>query len=196
MNLCHRLCCSSDRWAKEVEDQLLPWVLADVDLGDNTLEIGPGYGANIAGAGRQDAEATPRWKSTSPMAQRLQTALRRPGPHHQRRRHRHRIAGQRVQLGGVASPCCTTSRRAELQDRLFAEAFRVLRPGGVFAGSDSVPSLHVPNPAFPRHLQPGAAGDAAGSLARSGISRRGGRSRHAAGSAGARSRPADGNRDG
>jgi ubiquinone/menaquinone biosynthesis C-methylase UbiE len=29
----------------------------------------------------------------------------------------------------------------ELQDRLFAEAFRVLRPGGVFAGSDSLPSL-------------------------------------------------------
>ena len=28
-----------------------------------------------------------------------------------------------------------------LQDRLFAEACRVLRPGGVFAGSDSLPSL-------------------------------------------------------
>jgi SAM-dependent methyltransferase len=28
-----------------------------------------------------------------------------------------------------------------LQDRLFAEAFRVLRPGGVFAGSDSVASI-------------------------------------------------------
>ena len=30
---------------------------------------------------------------------------------------------------------------AALQDRLFAEAYRVLRPGGVFAGSDSQPSL-------------------------------------------------------
>ena len=28
-----------------------------------------------------------------------------------------------------------------LQDRLFAEACRVLRPGGVFAGSDGQPSL-------------------------------------------------------
>jgi SAM-dependent methyltransferase len=30
---------------------------------------------------------------------------------------------------------------AQLQDRLFAEAFRVLRPGGVFAGSDSAASI-------------------------------------------------------
>lgn len=28
-----------------------------------------------------------------------------------------------------------------LQDRLFAEAFRILRPGGVFAGSDSTASI-------------------------------------------------------
>lgn len=45
MNLCHRLCCSSNRWAREVEERGLPWALAGVELGDNTLEIGPGYGA-------------------------------------------------------------------------------------------------------------------------------------------------------
>src|SRR6202011_2342339 len=47
MNICHRLCCSSDRYFKVVEDALLPWVLGDVELGDSVLEIGPGYGANI-----------------------------------------------------------------------------------------------------------------------------------------------------
>ncbi|MBO0866835.1 MAG: SAM-dependent methyltransferase, partial [Mycobacterium sp.] len=47
MNLCHRVFCSSDRYAEAVERRLMPWALADVDLGDNVLEIGPGYGANI-----------------------------------------------------------------------------------------------------------------------------------------------------
>ena len=47
MNLVHRLCCSSNYWARTVEQKLLPWALRDVDLGDNTLEIGPGYGANL-----------------------------------------------------------------------------------------------------------------------------------------------------
>ena len=32
---------------------------------------------------------------------------------------------------------------AAAQDRLFAEAARVLRPGGVFAGTDSRPSLRL-----------------------------------------------------
>jgi hypothetical protein len=39
MNLCHRLCCNSNHWAKEVETHVLPTVLAGVELGDNTLEI-------------------------------------------------------------------------------------------------------------------------------------------------------------
>jgi hypothetical protein len=48
----------------------------------------------------------------------------------------------------------------DLQDQLFAEAFRVLRPGGVFAGSDSASSipfrvLHfrdICNPVSPEQL--------------------------------------------
>ncbi|MFZ1179051.1 MAG: class I SAM-dependent methyltransferase [Mycobacterium sp.] len=139
MNLCHRWCCNSDRWAKEVQDQLLPWVLADVDLGDNTLEIGPGYGAIL----RVLIDKTPQLTSVeidTPMAQRLQ-----------------RLYGDRARIinadgTNTGLPADEFSSvvsftmlhhvpTAELQDRLFAEAFRVLRPGGVFAGSDSVPSL-------------------------------------------------------
>jgi len=139
MNLCHRWCCNSNRWAKEVEDQLLPWVLADVELGDNTLEIGPGYGAIL----RLLVDKTPKLTSVeidTPMAQRLQE-----------------LYGDRACIinGDGTDTGLPTDEfssvvsftmlhhvpTAQLQDRLFAEAFRVLRPGGVFAGSDSVPSL-------------------------------------------------------
>ncbi|HUE32380.1 MAG TPA: class I SAM-dependent methyltransferase [Mycobacterium sp.] len=139
MNLCHRLCCSSDRWAKEVENHALPMVLADVELGDNTLEIGPGYGAFL----RVLVDRTPRLTAVeidTPMAERLR-----------------RLYGDRARIiNGDGSDTGLPDKEfssvvsftmlhhvptAELQDRLFAEAFRVLRPGGVFAGSDGVPSL-------------------------------------------------------
>ena len=139
MNLAHRRICSSQRWAKSVKDDLLPWALANVDLGDNTLEIGPGYGAIL----RVLVDKTPRLTSVeidTPMAERLQ-----------------RLYGDRARIingDGTATglPSDEFSSvvsvtmlhhvpTAELQDKLFAEAFRVLRPGGVFAGSDSVTSL-------------------------------------------------------
>jgi SAM-dependent methyltransferase len=139
MNLCHRVCCSSERWAKEVEGHVLPAVLADVDLGDNTLEIGPGYGAFL----RVLVDLTPKLTAIEidqPMAQRLQ-----------------RLYGDRVRIingdgtdtglpddefsSVVSFTMLHHVPTAELQDRLFAEAFRVLRRGGVFAGSDGVPSL-------------------------------------------------------
>jgi len=139
MNLCHRWCCNSDRWANEVEEHLLPWVLADVELGDNTLEIGPGYGAIL----RVLVDKTPKLTSVEidgAMAQRLQRLYG----------HRARIInGDGTDTGLPADEFSSVVSftmlhhvpTAELQDRLFAEAFRVLRPGGVFAGSDSVGSV-------------------------------------------------------
>ncbi|OBI49665.1 methyltransferase type 11 [Mycobacterium kyorinense] len=138
MNLCHRLCCSSNRYFKAVEDGLLPWVLGDVDLGDNVLEIGPGYGANI----RVLIDKTPHYTAVEidpPMAQRLQ------GRYGGRARI---INGDGTDTGlpsdeFSAVVCFTMLHHVPtpaLQDQLFAEAFRVLRPGGVFAGSDSAAS--------------------------------------------------------
>ncbi|WP_301149775.1 methyltransferase domain-containing protein [Mycobacterium simiae] len=139
MNLAHRRLCNSDRWAKTVEHDLLPWVLADVDLSDNTLEIGPGYGAIL----RVLVDKTPKLTSVEidgPMAARLQ-----------------RLYGDRARIingdgtntglpdnefsSVVSFTMLHHVPTVELQDRLFAEAFRVLRPGGVFAGSDSTTSL-------------------------------------------------------
>ena len=139
MNLLHQRRCSSVGWADMVRDELLPWALADVELGDQTLEIGPGYGATLR-ALLERADAVTAVEVDKPMAERLD-----------------RLYGDRARVihgdGSntglrdtfLASVVCFTMLHhvptVRLQDQLFAEAFRVLRPGGVFAGSDRLPSL-------------------------------------------------------
>ncbi len=139
MNLLHRWLCNSRFWADGVRDNLLPWALADVDLGPRTLEIGPGYGATTRVLVER-AEDLTAVEVDQTMAERLQkdftgradirhadgTATGLPDDH-------------------FSSVVCFTMLHhiptAAMQDRLLAEAFRVLQPGGVFAGSDSLTSL-------------------------------------------------------
>lgn len=139
MNLLHRRRCSSASWAKAVADQLLPWALDGVELGPRTLEIGPGYGATTRVL-LDRANSLTAVEVDAAMAERL------------RRRYGDRariIHGDGTATGLPAdqfsSVVCFTMLHhvpsTELQDRLFAEAFRVLQPGGTFAGSDGVPSL-------------------------------------------------------
>ncbi|HXO47574.1 MAG TPA: class I SAM-dependent methyltransferase [Mycobacterium sp.] len=139
MNLCHRFFCSSHRYFRSVEDTLLPWALADVHLGDNVLEIGPGYGANI----RVLIDRAPHYTAVEidqTMAERL----------HDTYSDRARIirgdgTDTGLPSGEFSAVVCFTMLHhiptAGLQDRLFAEAFRVLRSDGVFAGSDSASSI-------------------------------------------------------
>jgi SAM-dependent methyltransferase len=160
MNLCHRLCCSSNRYFKAVEDGLLPWVVGDVDLGDNVLEIGPGYGANI----RVLIDKAPHYTAVEidpTMAHRLEATYG----------DRARIINGDGTDSGLPSEefssvvCFTMLHHVPtpaLQDQLFAEVFRVLRPGGVFAGSDSADStlfrmLHFRDTCNP--VQPGTLPD-------------------------------------
>ncbi len=138
MNLCHRMCCSSERYFKVVEDALLPWVLGDLDLGEHVLEIGPGYGAHI----RVLIDKAPHYTAVEidgSMAKRLK------GKYGDRARIIHGDGTNTgLPSGEFSSVVCFTMLHhvptPQLQDRLFAEAFRVLRPGGVFAGSDSAAS--------------------------------------------------------
>lgn len=135
MNRAHRRLCSSEKWARTVRDRLLPWALDGVELGPDVLEIGPGYGANL----RVLAEQVPRL-----------TALEVDGD---TARQLERAYGDRARVvhgdgadmplpdGAFSAVVCFTMLHhvptAALQDRIFAEAHRVLRTGGVFAGSDS-----------------------------------------------------------
>ncbi|KOG87651.1 methyltransferase type 11 [Streptomyces varsoviensis] len=136
MNLIHRRVCNSDRWARAVEDQLLPWALEGVEFGSETLEIGPGYGATT--------------KVLLRLAERLtilevdrESAKRLAGRYGDRAEVIHGDgAGMPLPDGRFDSVVCFTMLHhvpsPELQDRLFAEAWRVLRPGGVFAGCDAL----------------------------------------------------------
>lgn len=119
---------------------MIPWALDGVDLGDDVLEIGPGYGANI----RVLIDRAPRYTAVEidpAMAERLRGEFGSRATI---------IHGDGTDTGLPAAAfsavvCFTMLHHvptAALQDRLFAEAFRVLAPGGVFAGSDGVPSWH------------------------------------------------------
>lgn len=139
-------------------DQLLPWALQDVELGTRTLEIGPGYGATLR-ALLDRADSLTAVEVDGAMADRLR---RRYG---RRARILHGDGGETgLPADHFTSVVCFTMLHhvptAQLQDRLLAEAFRVLQPGGTFAGSDGVPSLgfrllHVAdtyNPIAPQDL--------------------------------------------
>ncbi len=136
MNSAHNLLCRSGWWSRRVEGELLPWALDGVELGDQVLELGPGFGA-----------------TTRLLAQRpLQLSVVELDEHY--------CQGLRAELGGsvevtqgdatqlpfdderFSAVVCFTMlhhipTRAE-QDRAFAEVARVLRPRGQFAGSDSI----------------------------------------------------------
>jgi SAM-dependent methyltransferase len=136
MNRAHGLVCSSGWWARVVEHELLPWGLAGVDLGDDALEIGPGFGATTRVLAAREGSLTVIELSES-YCQRLRRTL--PGE------------VEVVQADATAMPfadgsfsgvvCFTMLHHVpspQMQDRLLAEVSRVLRPGGVFAGTDSL----------------------------------------------------------
>ena len=45
MNRFHRWYCRTGHRRQAIQDEIHPWVLGDVDLGDHRLEVGPGPGA-------------------------------------------------------------------------------------------------------------------------------------------------------
>ena len=161
MNLLHRWYCSSDRWAGILQGRLMPWVLDGVDLGDSALEIGPGPGLSTDWLRPRVPRLT-----TIEVDERLAQSLKR------------RMDGTNVTVvkgdatsmpfpdGSFSGAVCFTMLHhvpsRELQNRLFSEVCRVLRPGGIYVGSDSTPSffwrlVHIADtavPIDPETLQP------------------------------------------
>jgi ubiquinone/menaquinone biosynthesis C-methylase UbiE len=139
MNRIHRWYCRTDHWRRVVGGRLLPWVLRGVELGHDVLEIGPGPGVTTdVLRGR-----VPRLTSVEvdgALAAALEARLRGTNVSV--------VHGDATQLefpdasfsGAVACTMLHHVPSPALQDRLLAEVRRVLRPGGVFAGSDSLTS--------------------------------------------------------
>ena len=134
MNQMHRTLCSSAGWAALTAERL-SHALRGFDLGDRVLEIGPGFGATT--------------NVLLDLAPSL-TALEIDHDSSELLRGKYGARVDVVEGSGAEMPfpddsfsavvCFTMLHHvptAALQDAIFAEAARVLRPGGVFRGTDS-----------------------------------------------------------
>jgi SAM-dependent methyltransferase len=135
MNRLHHWYCSREAWKRHVREDLVPAALEGVELGEDVLEVGPGFGPATEVLAKRAGRLT---------ALELDPVLAAPL--------RERFAGSAEIVEGDATSmpfedgafsgvaCFTMLHHVpspEAQDRLFGEARRVLRPGGVFAGTDS-----------------------------------------------------------
>jgi SAM-dependent methyltransferase len=136
MNRFHRWFCRTSFWKKALAYEIIPWALKGVDLGDDVLEVGPGPGMTTDIL----RERLPRLTSIE-IDPRLADALKQ------------RLQDTNVKVvegdatampfadgsfsGAVSFTMLHHVPSPALQDRLLAEVYRVLKPGGVFAGSDS-----------------------------------------------------------
>jgi SAM-dependent methyltransferase len=135
----HLARCSSAEWAEAVHRWIIPWVLESVDLGDDVLELGPGPGRTTDALRARVARLT-----AVEIHPELAAALSA------------RLAGTNVEVicadasrtplanGRFTGAVCLTMLHhvpsRQQQDAVLAEAFRLLRPGGVLAGQDSLDS--------------------------------------------------------
>jgi SAM-dependent methyltransferase len=139
MNPNHARLCPSPEWAEHIQRDIMPTLTRDVELGEAMLEIGPGPGAATSWLAGKVAKLTA--VEIDPDAAKL-LADRYAGTNVEV------ITGSATELDYPAdtfdSAGCFTMlhhvRTAALQNAILAEAFRVLRPGGVFIGSDSLAS--------------------------------------------------------
>jgi ubiquinone/menaquinone biosynthesis C-methylase UbiE len=139
MNQEHLRICASAEWSTAVKNEILPWVIGGRTLGEDVLEVGPGPGLttdvlrgmvpHLTAVEVDDALA-------SALAQRL--------------------ANTNVEVvhadgtdlpfsdGRFSAATCLTMLHhvpsVELQDQLLDELRRVLRPGGLLVGVDSLSS--------------------------------------------------------
>ena len=139
MNKAHEM-CGSDEWRQAIREVILPWALNDTDLGDDVLEVGPGYGATTDVL----SQAVPRLTSVEiddELAAMLTDRFADVPSVEIVNGDATSLAYADNRFSGAA--CFTMLHHVPtiaLQDRLFAEVARVLRPGAPLVASDSLGS--------------------------------------------------------
>ncbi|HWE66848.1 MAG TPA: class I SAM-dependent methyltransferase [Acidimicrobiales bacterium] len=137
MNPAHLALCASEEWRDALRDWIIPFALAEARLGDDVLEIGPGPGLTTDLLG-PTVERLTALELDAALAESLKT----------------RLVGTNVEVvvgdatampfdddrfsGAISFTMLHHVPTAKLQDQLFSEVARVLRPGGVFVASDSL----------------------------------------------------------
>lgn len=137
MNLIHRCLCRSASWRTVLENFVVPWALKDVQLGEDVLELGPGHGitTNLL------SSRIPRITALE-IDPALVRVLRR------------RFQGTNVTVvegdatampfhdgqfsGAISLHMLHHVHSVDLQNKVFREVWRVLRPGAVFVAIDSL----------------------------------------------------------
>ena len=145
MNQAHLDLLVSDGWRSLLADHVLPFAFGDREiaaLGDDVVEVGPGPGLTTDLL-RADLQRLTAVELDPELAGALSE----------------RLAGTNVEVveadasampfdaatftGAVSFTMLHHVRTSELQDRLFTDVLRVLRPGGLLVASDSVASANL-----------------------------------------------------
>ena len=139
MNEKHLQLCASDEWAETVAQHIIPGTLRDMPLGEDVLELGPGPGRTTELLCR----LTPRFTAVE-LDGPLATALARCLGGENVRVVRANATRLPLPAGRFSDVLSLTMLHhvpsAAEQDAVFREALRVLRPGGLFRGMDSLDS--------------------------------------------------------
>jgi ubiquinone/menaquinone biosynthesis C-methylase UbiE len=142
MNENHAQLCPSPEWAEWIQTEVLPALAAGADLGDEMLEVGPGPGAATSWLQHKVKRLVALEvdeKAASDLAA------------------KHNGDNVEVTLGDATEMIFPDASfdsagsftmlhhvpTATLQNKILAEVLRVLRPGGVLIGSDSLASNGV-----------------------------------------------------
>ncbi len=131
MNRFENWFCASSFWRRMTRKQVIPWLLSGTELGEHVLELGAGPGAATEELRKHAGRVTSLEYShafAAGIARRAQSAngavlqgdaSALPFP-------------EKIFSAAIAVLMLHHLKSQQLQERAFAEIFRVLRPGGVF----------------------------------------------------------------